>query len=303
MTTDQTILYLTVGLTVFFLATVLLFILYSRTKIELGEALEESWNKDYTDQETFLKTQDLSFKYSMSEANVKSLEIKLERLYADRQQLRKDFVEQSEIATAWRQKHDRLAVQAELLHNDFVKMTELLKEANEAAILCEPVKGIDHQLRSSEGDEELGRTLVSHDMLVHFFQDNKFDIPERGPAETNHDNAVLEHIQEIITEQEDGIDWSKPQPFPKDYRIPKGTECVNLTEGVYGSFIVPELTKVATIESSFNPFVKRLDGKHRQNKVSVNYNDFADKCFNGIDLAPINPTDHPLHPEFKGTNP
>lgn len=202
MTTDQTILYLTVGLTVFFLATVLLFILYSRTKIELGEALEESWNKDYTDQETFLKTQDLSFKYSMSEANVKSLEIKLERLYADRQQLRKDFVEQSEIATAWRQKHDRLAVQAELLHNDFVKMTELLKEANDAAqevkikeldylfknpfrekkpkgwnlkvyprdekgrvrkasdfihkeFEPKPVKGIDHQLRSSDGDKKI----------------------------------------------------------------------------------------------------------------------------------------------------
>lgn len=108
MTIDQNIFDLTLLALAFFLTTVLLFILYSRTKIELKEALKENWNKDYTDQETFLKTQDLSLKYSMSEANVKSLEIKLERLYADRQQLRKDFVEQSEIAVEWRQKHDKL---------------------------------------------------------------------------------------------------------------------------------------------------------------------------------------------------
>jgi outer membrane murein-binding lipoprotein Lpp len=164
----------------------------------------------------------------MSEANVKTLEIKLERLYADRNQLRKDFIEQSEIATQWRQKHDKLAVQAELLHNDFVKMSELVKEANEAAQEVKikeldhlfknpftkkkpkgwnlkvyprdekgrvrkasdfihkefgpkPVKGIDHQLRSSEGDKNICDSITVtpvKSVTERFFPaQNAFNIP------------------------------------------------------------------------------------------------------------------------------
>ncbi len=105
MTTDQTILYLTVGLTVFFLATVLLFILYSRTKINFRIS-KARLLKAYQEQRE--KNKYLALDYAQAEASWKSLNALLVQAGEQRKQLRKDFVEQSEIAVEWRQKHDKL---------------------------------------------------------------------------------------------------------------------------------------------------------------------------------------------------
>lgn len=137
MTNDLPILALTGLLTVFFLLSVLLFILYSRNLVQLRTELEANvtHNEFYKDlyrvyQESLKKCKELSLEYTRSEANGKALNALLEQSREQRKQLRKDFVEQSELATHWRQKYDKLAKESELLHNDFIRVTELLKEAD-----------------------------------------------------------------------------------------------------------------------------------------------------------------------------
>jgi hypothetical protein len=58
--------------------------------------------------ELLQKHKDLSLDYARSEANGRALNALLEQSIEHRKQLRKDFIEQSELATFWRQKYDRL---------------------------------------------------------------------------------------------------------------------------------------------------------------------------------------------------
>ena len=302
MTIDQNIFDLTLLALAFFLTTVLLFILYSRSLDQLKASLQEniSQYKAYEDlhknyQVSLEKCKHLALDYAKSEAKGNSLISILELEEEQRKQLRKDFIEQSEIATAWRQKHDRLAVQAELLHNDFVKMTELLKEANDAAISCEPVKGIDHQLRSSEGEE----ILTHNDIMKHYvdlrmkvkndktysFHEGELDFSaESLKGEESHVDSTKSEEILMIPEEDKTIDWSKPQPFPVSYEVPKGIIVV----AVVSDGQIKKGRVGRTVERSTAPIVE-WEGVDFISKLS----------FCSFELAPINPTDHPLHPEFK----
>jgi hypothetical protein len=72
------------------------------------------------------------------------------------------------------------------------------------------------------------------------------------------------------------IDWTVPQVFPKDYLIPIDTNVIAIDS--------PKMVGKTTEKSSV-PFCKWSYG--------------ATSIALGFKLAPLNPTDHPLHPEFK----
>lgn len=101
-------------------------------------------------------------------------------------------------------------------------------------------------------------------------------------------------------EQKETRDWSVPQAFPKDYKIPMGVECVTLIDSSWGHLETPKGTRVKTVQKSSCPFVERLDGIHRKEFISKHHNGHTDDCYDCYELAPINPTDHPEHPQFKG---
>jgi hypothetical protein len=96
-------------------------------------------------------------------------------------------------------------------------------------------------------------------------------------------------------------DWSKV-PFPEGYKIPVGTICKTLVEDQWGGFIILEgaAVKVLGISKRPNssPFIEVVSGKHRSNFDRLE-NGHTDGCLNVSQLAPLNPTDHPNHPEFK----
>lgn len=85
------------------------------------------------------------------------------------------------------------------------------------------------------------------------------------------------------------IDWSKPVPFPEDYQVPKGVEVVVVSEDrdKKDQWYRPVGIKGVTIECDDTPDCDWEDGKKRIHMI----------CH---ELAPINPTDHPNHPQFKG---
>lgn len=96
------------------------------------------------------------------------------------------------------------------------------------------------------------------------------------------------------------VDWSK-KPFPEGYKIPVGTICKTLVEDNWGKFIIPEGSAVKVLGISMrpntSPFVEVVSGKHRSIFDSLE-NGYTDGCLNAHDLAPLNPTDHPEHPDF-----
>lgn len=87
------------------------------------------------------------------------------------------------------------------------------------------------------------------------------------------------------TEQQ--IDWTKPQPFPEDYVVPRGTKVVSLIE--YFNVEIGE-TGVC-IDSDETPLGKVYDFESDKEIKSVMFSN---------QVAPLDPTDHPLHPDFKG---
>jgi uncharacterized protein YoxC len=78
-------------------------------------------------------------------------------------------------------------------------------------------------------------------------------------------------------------DWSMPQAFPKGYIIKKETEAVRV--GGQGSHVKRGTAGLIIPDGSDFPFFRFRE---------------ADNLFCFIhSLAPVNPTDHPQHPEFK----
>ena len=82
----------------------------------------------------------------------------------------------------------------------------------------------------------------------------------------------------------DVIDWSKPVAFPRGYIVPKGIRIVCLEDADERIKIG---TKGVTTQSSDLPYCD-FDNS------TENYGMCAHE------LAPLNPADHPWHPEFKG---
>jgi hypothetical protein len=83
---------------------------------------------------------------------------------------------------------------------------------------------------------------------------------------------------------EPAIDWTKPVAFPRGYIVPKGIRIVCLEDADERIKIG---TKGVTTQSSDLPYCD-FDNS------TENYGMCAHE------LAPLNPADHPWHPEFKG---
>jgi hypothetical protein len=106
---------------------------------------------------------------------------------------------------------------------------------------------------------------------------------------------TIEQAEPIIKEQ-DGIDWSKPQPFPEGYEIPEGVK-VSLIE--QADYPMPLGLTGITQNTDSIPYIDWQGGRYRSKDVSaLEIN--GGKPVISNNLAPINPTDHPLHPDFKG---
>ena len=110
---------------------------------------------------------------------------------------------------------------------------------------------------------------------------------------------VLTHlIKEGIKNAESlpETDWSKV-PFPEGYLVPKGIICVNLVDAVWNDFIIPSGYKLKSLQDSAAPYLENLEGFHRTQ--FDHYSDgYVDACLKSDNLAPLNATDHPNHPEF-----
>jgi len=95
----------------------------------------------------------------------------------------------------------------------------------------------------------------------------------------------VKHLREVNAELAElqPIDWNVPQAFPKDYSIPRGTEVVVL------------LSEYVTVKRGYKGLVL---GWFRD-KAIVSFNELdLQRSIRTDFLAPINPTDHPLHPDF-----
>lgn len=86
------------------------------------------------------------------------------------------------------------------------------------------------------------------------------------------------------------IDWSVPQAFPEGYSIPSGIKVIKVGED---DEWIRKGSVGTTSECGSNPFIK---WENQDFDLHGSGNDWAQYSHN---LAPINPTDHPNHPEFK----
>ena len=85
-------------------------------------------------------------------------------------------------------------------------------------------------------------------------------------------------------------DWSVPQAFPGDYGIPKGIRVICLD----GDTWVKNGSIGTTTQRSQIPLIK-WEGYD----YALKTNNSVELCIVNNDLAPVNPTDHPEHPQFK----
>lgn len=170
------------------------------------------------------------------------------------------------------------------------------------------VDGQEKQVEFKKGDYVRG-LMVGFDKeeegeIVDFYRNNEELFVNTGfyltTSTCRHIPRPNETAESNPTEQQ--IDWTKPQPFPKRYVIPKGVECLTLIDSTWNEFKTPEKTKVRTIIGSSFPLVERRDGVHRDSFDDFVFRAYLDERYYSHDLAPLDPTDHPLHPEFKGAS-
>lgn len=283
---------------------------------------------------------------------------------------RQEFIEQSEMATSWRQKHDALEVKfndiekinnelhadnvnleseidranefitearsimqrqrliIEESHWDFDELAKFAEHADKTGTISEylkvsrrnilrtpapihlfpnsfstePTQGIDHQIKSTEGEG----ILTHNDIMKHYvdlrmkvkndktysFHEGELDFSaESIKGEESHVDSTKSEEILMVPEEDKNIDWSEPQPFPKGYKIPVGLRVVAITNGGYSekTCVAGDIGTVVTISPTGNAFVI-FDGRESCNKNgSFMYN---------RELIPLDPTDHPLHPEF-----
>lgn len=282
---------------------------------------------------------------------------------------RQEFIEQSEIATFWRQKHDALEIKFNdiekinnELHADNVNLESEIDRANEMiawmkadlqrqrlvieeshwdfdelakfaehadktgtiseylkvsrrnvlrtpapihlfpnSFSTEPTQGIDHQIKSKEGEE----ILTHNDIMKHYvdlrmkvkndktysFHEGELDFSaESLKGEESHVDSTKSDEILMVPEEVKTIDWSKPQPFPNGYEIPSNTRICLTEDHFRGQFLKGIIG--TTIDKNSVPDVKLDNGQ----KYPGNSDCYMH--FHSNNLAPLNPTDHPLHPDF-----
>jgi hypothetical protein len=88
---------------------------------------------------------------------------------------------------------------------------------------------------------------------------------------------TIEAAEPILKEQ-DWIDWSKPVAFPKGYIATTGKFVYVLSQCMSKGEIITWYGHLCSVRLEDGEIIRCSSHK----------------------LAPINPTDHPLHPNFKG---
>lgn len=113
-----------------------------------------------------------------------------------------------------------------------------------------------------------------------------------------HIQSVISGTHEILSkmkvkEVKPTRDWSVPQAFPEDYIVPGGIECISLIDDECRGYMINKNDKVTTIDTgNYASFIKT----HRKDRREEGSD--KDGCLANYELAPINPLDHPEHPQF-----
>jgi hypothetical protein len=97
---------------------------------------------------------------------------------------------------------------------------------------------------------------------------------------------------EVPQEKKPETDWSKV-PFPEGYVIPKGTTVKLIHNGylmILGSIGITQTTDEV-------PYIDWKNGEYRSKDVSALHINGGMPVIS-YNLSPVNPTDHPNHPEF-----
>lgn len=121
-----------------------------------------------------------------------------------------------------------------------------------------------------------------------------FDIAKGATAKLAEMNVALEGLE--VKEEKY---WSK-EAFPEMYVIHKGTICVSTIKNNWDAFINEKGTKFKSLQNSIAPYLERIEGKHRKNSYNKSVDGYIDACIGSHNLAPLNPLDHPNHPNFRG---
>lgn len=94
-------------------------------------------------------------------------------------------------------------------------------------------------------------------------------------------------------EQKETRDWSKPQAFPEEYEVPLATRVIALENGSYPNEVCVSGDNGTVVYSYAKGGAKVIfDG--RDSKMGSGW------FMKSHELAPLNPTNHPEHPQFKG---
>ena len=142
------------------------------------------------------------------------------------------------------------------------------------------------------GKNELTKDTESMHINKGFTVLTASDFIEENIQVSEENIQVSEEIQ-----NEPAIDWSVPQAFPEGYEMKKGTQVM----AIESVFNVPIGTKGVVMENNWLSYIDWEGGKYRSIDVS------AIKINGGFpyrseQLAPLNPTDHPNHPDHEKRN-
>ncbi len=168
----------------------------------------------------------------------------------------------------------------------FIKEVEELRSAQNRLIECiqhTGIRGRDGVVRKAtkEQIEQMKQGLSGMN------EPSKHKCPT-FPEGTSFDIKCPDPLPELET-REPARDWSVPQAFPEGYKVNKGVEVELIVSDHY---IVPIGSKGVTEEKDAMPYIAWEEEKYILGSGKG-------RCAMTFMLAPVNPTDHPEHPQFK----
>jgi hypothetical protein len=307
-----------------------------------------AWKKDQKlCQELLKENNELTEAKENAIKSIYNSRAEVESIGIDLIQLRRDFIEQSELATSWRQKHDRLEIDyahlrdesasVQNLNNEFhaeilnleseldrgnemitwmkadLEKAHELNRKNEMAIMDLLIKGkfpdekgVYRKNYLSKNGENLPLGEYIDSLYCSKVVETNLDTKRKLVALSKETITVddflkspdlatghMKSVIEIKPEQPlaDAIDWNVPQAFPMGYEVPLGIRVMALEDrptGIRAGWKGITVNGLLTTPSIY-PFVK-WDIEDFNNGYAC--------ALQSSHLAPINPTDHPLHPEF-----
>lgn len=137
----------------------------------------------------------------------------------------------------------------------------------------------------SRGEGKLTQFNESHWIDLGFTILPSSDFIEPEPIEAP---KPVKHLSEV-----NAIDWSVPQAFPEGYEMKKGTKVI----AIESVFNVPIRTIGVVMENNWLSYIDWEGGKYRSADNSARIIN-GGVPYRSEQLAPLNPTDHPNHPDY-----